>query len=76
MSLSSFAHQNRGSNAFKLKMRSLARVIRTLLIRTGVENNPGPLKCHCCSKTLGRRTKRHQQNGATCADGFISNAVV
>ena len=57
MSLSSFPHQYRGSNAFKLKVRSLAEVIRTLLIRAGVEKNPGPLKCHCCSKTLGRSTK-------------------
>ena len=57
MSLSSFPHQYRGSNAFKLKVRSVAEVIRTLLIRAGVEKNPGPLKCHCCSKTLGRSTK-------------------
>ena len=42
MSLNSFPHQYRGSNAFKLKVRSLAGVIRTLLIRAGVEKNPGP----------------------------------
>ena len=58
MSLSSFPHQYRGSNAFKLKVRSLAGVIRTLLIRAGVEKNLGPLKCHCCSKTLGRSAKK------------------
>ena len=58
MSLSSFPHQYRGSNAFKLKVRSLAGAIRTLLIRAGVEKNPGPLKCHCCSKTLGKNTKK------------------
>ena len=58
MSLSSFPHQYRGSNAFKLKVRSLAGVTRTLLIRAGVEKNPGPLKCHCCSKTSGRSTKK------------------
>ena len=58
MSLSSFPQQYRGSNAFKLKVRRLAGIIRTLLIRAGVEKNPGPLKCHCCSKTLGRSTKK------------------
>ena len=58
MSLSSFPHQYRGSNAFKLKVRNLAGVIRTLLIRAGVEKNPGHLKCHCCSKTLGRSTRK------------------
>ena len=58
MLLSSFPHQYRGSNASKLKVRSLAGVIRTLLIRAGVEKNPGPLKCHCCSKTLARSTKK------------------
>ena len=58
MSLSSFPHQYRGSNASKLKVRSLGEVIRTLLIRAGVEKNRGPLKRHCCSTTLGRSTQR------------------
>ena len=58
MLLSSFKHQYRGWNASKLKVRSLGGVIRTLLIRARVEKNPGLLKCHCCSKTLGRSTKK------------------
>ena len=57
MSLSSFPNHFRGSNASKLNVSSIAEVIRTLLIRAGVEKNPGPLKCHCCSKTLGSTKK-------------------
>ena len=76
MSLGSFLHQYRGLYAFKLKVRSQAEVIRILLIRAGFDKNPGHLKRHCCSKNLGKVSKRRQQYAATCADGFISNAVV
>ena len=76
MSLSSFPHQYRGSNASKLKVRSLAEVICTLLIRSGVKKNPGALKCPFCSKTLARSTKKPKQKSVTSADDFISNAVV
>ena len=58
MSLSSFPHQYRELNASKLKIRNLAGIIRTPLIRAGIEKNLGPLKCHCCSKILGRSTKK------------------
>ena len=39
-------------------MRSLAEVFRTLFIRAGHEKIPGHLKCHCCSKTPWRNTKK------------------
>ena len=55
MSLSIFPDDYRWSNGSKMNVRSLAGIIRTLLIR---EKNPGPLKCHCCSETLGRSTKK------------------
>ena len=58
MSLRSFPHQYRGSNASQQKVRSTAEVIRTLLIRAVVEKNSGHLKCHCCSKTLRESTKK------------------
>ena len=38
----------------------LAECVRTLLVRAGIETNPGPApKCHCCSKRLGKCTKKN-----------------
>ena len=48
-----------GLNAFEKCVRKIAEIVRQLLIIAGVETNPGPaLKCKCCSRLLGKSTKK------------------
>ena len=58
MLLSNF-QQSLGLRDFECCRWRLAEIVRTLLIRAGVETNPGPpLRCQCCSKPLGKSTKK------------------